>query len=192
MIVNAKESIYMEQLFLYDRFIVDALIKAKIKKPKLDVLILLDNNDSYGMNGLPNTLFIQELKKYGIQLRTRKTFKIKSNSPAARWGFLYQENHRKMTSVDGKILLGGSSNLNPDSLQGSFREFGAQIYSPRLTSTFNRKFLKAWKNPKVTQILDIKNFKAKIGGRTISSATSNLINKMGALLLRSKKSLEEN
>ncbi|MCR9203148.1 MAG: phospholipase D-like domain-containing protein [Halobacteriovoraceae bacterium] len=192
MIVNAKENIYMEQLFLYDRFIVDALIKAKIKKPKLDIKILLDNNDSYGMNGLPNTLFIQELKKYGIQLRTRKTFKIKSNSPAARWGFLYQENHRKMTSVDGKILLGGSSNLNPDSLQGSFREFGAQVYSHRLTSTFNRKFLKAWKNPKVTQILDIKNFKAKIGGRTISSATSNLINKMGALLLRSKKSLEEN
>lgn len=192
MILKAEKNIYMEQLFLYDRFIVDALIKAKIKNSKLDIKIILDNNDSLGMNGLPNTLFLQELEKYGVELRTRKTHKIKTDSPYSKQGFFYQENHRKITSVDGKIIHGGSSNINPDSLQGSFREFGAQVYSPRISTAFEQRFLKSWNDPKITQLLDIKNFKAKIGGRSISSATSNLINKMGALLLRSKKSLEGN
>src|SRR5690606_35879344 len=37
MIIKAEKHIYMEQLFLYDKYVVDALIKRKIQKPELDI-----------------------------------------------------------------------------------------------------------------------------------------------------------
>lgn len=187
MISRARINIYMEQLFLYDRYIVDSLIKAKIERPDLDIKVILDHNHSFNMNGLPNTLFIKDLKKYGIEVRSRKTFKLTRNDNK---GFYHQENHRKMTSIDGRILLGGTSNINPDSLQGSFREFGAQVFSRKLASEFNRRFIKAWKDPKKTQNMDVENFRATIGSKVLSKKTSNLINKIGATLLRSKKQIE--
>lgn len=62
MILKAKSHIYMEQLFIYDKYINDALIKKLIQNPLLDVRILADHNGNFGMNGLPNTLFMKELK----------------------------------------------------------------------------------------------------------------------------------
>lgn len=176
MILTAKKNIYIEQFFLYDHFVVDALIKAKIHRPKLDIKILLDSNEALGMNGLPNTLFMNDLIKHKIELRTR----IKDLDKRA-----------KVVSIDGNVLHSGSANISPDSLQGSFREFGAQIYSSRMAKGYEKNFLKAWRDPKEVQVLDIKNFKAKIGGRTLSSQTSQLINTIGALLLRSKEDLEK-
>lgn len=191
MIMRAKKTIHMEQLFLYDKYIVDALIKKKIEHPEIEVRILLDHNGNFGMNGLPNTIFIGEMKKYGIEVRARKTYGLTAKFPNGETQEYHQENHRKITCVDGRVLLGGSSNINPDTLQGSFREFGAQLYSRSQGLMFDQRFLKAWNDPEEVEILDIENFQAKIGGKTLSEKTSDLINDIAAQLLRSKDLIEK-
>ena len=105
MILNAKFRIYMEQLFIYDKYVNDALIKRLIQnrdeRVKLDVRILADHNGNFGMNGLPNTLFMKELKKYGVKIRARRTQTIPVTYPNGTEGKYHQENHRKIMSVDG-------------------------------------------------------------------------------------------
>ncbi|MCF8059424.1 MAG: hypothetical protein K9K67_09020 [Bacteriovoracaceae bacterium] len=191
MIIRAKKTIYMEQLFLYDKYIVDALIKKKIIQSNVDIKILIDHNENFGMNGLPNTIFLKELKRFGIQIRARKTFGVLAQFPDGTSQEYHQENHRKITSVDGEVLLGGSSNLNPDTLQGSFREFGAQVFSQDEARKFDLRFMKDWLNPDKTMDLDIENFKAQIGGKVLNTKTSGLINDIGAQLLRSKDLIEK-
>jgi len=191
MIIRAKRTIYMEQLFLYDKYVVDALIKKKVGHPNIDIKILIDHNENFGMNGLPNTIFLKEMKKYGIQIRARKTYSVTAQLPDGTSKEYHQENHRKITSVDSAILLGGSSNLNPDPLQGSFREFGAQVFSKEEAKKFDLRFMKDWLNPEKTMDLDIENFRAKIGGKVLNTKTSSLINDIGAQLLRSKDIIEK-
>lgn len=191
MIIRAKRSIHMEQLFLYDKYIVDALIKKKIENPEIEIRIMLDHNGNFGMNGLPNTIFVAEMMKYGIEVRARKTFGLTANFPDGTTQEYHQENHRKITCVDGEVILGGSSNLNPDTLQGSFREFGAQVFSPRESTDFDQRFLRDWNDTEKTVVFDIENFQAKIGGKTLSKSTSGLINDIAAQLLRSKDLIEK-
>lgn len=191
MIMKAQKTIHMEQLFLYDKYVVDALIKKKIDSPEIKIRILLDHNGNFGMNGLPNTIFIKEMAKYGIEVRARKTFGVKAKFPNGMTQEYHQENHRKMTCVDGKVLLGGSSNINPDTLQGSFREFGAQVFSFSEGNQFDQRFLSDWNDPEKVSVLDIENFQAKIGGKILSKKTSDLINDIAAQLLRSKDLLEK-
>lgn len=191
MIMNAEKNIYMEQLFIYDKYIVDALIKRKIQVPNLKIKILADHNGNFEMNGLPNTIFLKEMSKYGIEIRARKTLGIKAQFPNGDTKMYHQENHRKITSVDGKVLLGGSSNLNPDTLQGSFREFGAQIFDKDQISKFEKSFVQAWEDKDQTSHLDIENFQAKIGNNLLSVELSALLNNFAAQLLRSKDHLEK-
>lgn len=192
MISKAQKRIYMEQLFIYDKYIVEALIKRKKQKQSLDIRILADHNDNFGMNGLPNTIFFRELADAGIALRARRTVGVPVVFPNGKRVEYHQENHRKITAVDGITLLGGSSNLNPDTLQGSFREFGAQIWSRREIARFEKQFLADWDNNELTMSLDDKiyNFRAKIGAKTLSLEASQLLNAIGAQLIRSKDDLE--
>lgn len=191
MIIRAKKTIHMEQLFLYDKYIVDALIKKKIETPEIKIRVMLDHNGNFGMNGLPNTIFIAEMMKYGIEVRARKTFGLTANFPDGTTQEYHQENHRKITCVDGQVILGGSSNINPDTLQGSFREFGAQVFSTKESTEFDERFLKDWNDSEKTVVFDIENFQAKIGGKTLSKSTSSLINDIAAQLLRSKDLIEK-
>jgi len=190
MIKTAKKNIYMEQLFLYDSYVVNALMKRKIEVPELDVKVMIDHNGNFGFNGLPNTLFMKEMIKYGIEVRTRKTGDAHVKFPDGTEKTYHQENHRKITSVDGISILGGSSNINPDTLQGSFREFGAQIWSKQEVSKFEARFLQSWKNNKETEILDIENFEVKIGEKKLSKRISALINGLGSFLYSNKDKLE--
>jgi len=190
MIVNAKKSIYMEQLFIYDKYINDALIKRKIENPEIDIKIVADHNGNFGMNGLPNTAFMKEMKSYGIEIRARKTYGITAKFPNGAEQTYHQENHRKIASVDGKVLLGGSSNLNPDTLQGSFREFGAQIYDKEVIAGFESSFLRDWDDGSKMTDLDIENFQAKVGGTLLSKDLSSFINDVLAQLIRAKDKLE--
>jgi len=191
MISRAESHIYMEQLFIYDKYVMDALIKRKLQKPNLDVRILADHNGNFGMNGLPNTIFMRELMDNGIQIRARRTQDIHVVYPDGSKGEYHQENHRKITSVDGKVLLGGSSNLNPDTLQGSFREFGAQIFAESEIANFETQFLKDWSDESQTMDLDIQNLKLKVGGRELSTKLSRLVNDIAAQLIRVKDELEK-
>lgn len=190
MIKNAKSHIYMEQLFLYDPYINNALIKRKLEHPDLEIKILADHNSNFGMNGLPNTIFLREMKMYGIEIKARKTFSSVAVFPNGATIKYHQENHRKITSVDGFVLLGGSSNLNPDTLQGSFREFGAQIYDKKSIRSFESNFLISWNDRDQTMDLDIENFEAHIGGNSISKDISALINAIASKILNAKDELE--
>ncbi len=191
MIIKAQKTIHMEQLFLYDKYIVDALIKKKIENPEIEIRIILDHNGNFGMNGLPNTIFIAEMLKYGIEVRARKTLGLTASFPDGTTQEYHQKNHRKITCVDGEVILGGSSNLNPDTLQGSFREFGAQVFDAQEGILFDQRFLKDWHDPEKTMLVDIENFQAKIGGKELSKKTSRLINDIAAQLLRSKDLIEK-
>lgn len=191
MIKDARKHIYMEQLFIYDKYIVDALIKKKVELgDKIDIKILADHNGNFGLNGLPNTIFIKEMIDSGIELRARKTYGVTAHFPNGTEQEYHQENHRKISSVDGVTLLGGSSNLNPDTLQGSFREFGAQIYSTEEIKTFEDNFIADWNSPEKVESLDIENFQAKVAGKTLPISMSALINDLAAMILRAKDRIE--
>jgi phosphatidylserine/phosphatidylglycerophosphate/cardiolipin synthase-like enzyme len=189
MIIKAQKTIYMEQQYFYDKYVVDALIKKKIEKPKVDIKVILDPNQNLELGGLPNTIFLDELIDSGILVRARKAKKVllKSNVTGK---LIVPLNHRKIIAIDSKVFLGGSSDITPNSLQGSSREFGAQVFSRKIAKSFERRFIQDWNNPDKVLIMDIENFRAKLDGKTLSKENSNLINKILSLLLRSKDQLE--
>ncbi len=191
MISKADKNIYMEQLFLYDSYVVDALIKAKRQNPLLEIKLVVDHNGNFGMNGLPNTLFIQRLVDAGIEVRARKTYGITANFPDGSTKEYHQENHRKITSVDGITVLGGSSNINPDTLQGSFREFGAQIFDKAEVASFEQRFKRDWNDSEKMEILDIENFEANVQGIKFGKRSSAIINGIGSMVYKSKDSIEK-
>lgn len=191
MITKAEDHIYMEQLFIYDKYIVDALIKKKMQNPSIDIRVIADHNGNFGMNGFPNTTYMKEMVDRGIKVKARTTLGITAHFPDGAEQAYHQENHRKIASVDGKVLLGGSSNLNPDTLQGSFREFGAQIYAPQVIARFESNFLKAWDDDEKTMGSEIDDFQLKLGDKLFDVKTSNIVNKFVSLLYRSKDFLEK-
>ena len=205
MIIHAEESIYMEQLFVYDRYINDAMMKRKLQKPEIDIRIIADHNGNFGLDGLPNTIFFKEMLNHGIEIRTRDTAGFPHTFKNGVVQSYHQENHRKVTLIDGKVLLGGSSNLNPDTLQGSFREFGAQIFDAAEIAGFEEQFFDAWNDDELSSPVRLddkgvltkdehghmKPFSLSLGGMKLSEEQSALINDLGAWIFRSKDSLEE-
>ena len=204
MIIHAEKSIYMEQLFVYDRYINDALMKRKLQKPDIDIKIIADHNGNFGLNGLPNTIYFKEMLNHGIEIRTRDTAGFPHTFKNGVVQSYHQENHRKITLIDGKVLLGGSSNLNPDTLQGSFREFGAQIFDTNEIAEFEEQFFDGWNNDELSSPVyldekgiltkdehgDMKPFTLALAGIKLSEEQSALINDLGAWIFRSKDALE--
>lgn len=191
LIAKAQKNIYMEQLFLYDPYIIDALVKKKTQNPEIDMKIVIDHNGNFGMNGLPNTIYMKQLVDNNIFVRARKTYGIKAEFPDGTHKDYHQENHRKITSIDGRVVLGGSSNINPDTLQGSFREFGAEVYDVNEVRSFDKRFLADWNNPEKMERLDIENFEAKVLGKDFDKRTSALINSFVSMLFRAKDRIEK-
>ncbi|HCM41438.1 MAG: hypothetical protein A2Z97_14650 [Bdellovibrionales bacterium GWB1_52_6] len=190
MIQGAERHIYMEQLFIYDKYINDALIKRKIQKPQIDIRVLADHNGNFGFGGFPNTMFVRELVANGIQVRARRTLGVTATFPNGESRTYHQENHRKISSFDGKTMMVGSSNLNPDTLQGSFRELGAQIFDQEEIAKFENYFVADWSSEEQTQDSEIDSFRFTIGKTKLSPEISALINDVGAVIVRSKDLLE--
>jgi phosphatidylserine/phosphatidylglycerophosphate/cardiolipin synthase-like enzyme len=191
MILKAKKNIYMDQRFLYDSHIVDSIIKKKISVPSLDIKIIIDNNRSNQLGGFPNSFFMSDLIKHGIKVRTRDNFILKQKYPNGKSQTFYQETHRNMTLVDGHIALTGSSNISPYSNEGHSREMNVQIYSDQQIKRYESQFLKEWNDDKKTLIVDVENFQAIIGGKSLSKPYSSLINNMAAMIIRNKKNLNK-
>lgn len=192
MISRAEKNISMEQLFIYDKYINDALIKRKKQVPGLKIRILADHNGNFNMGGLPNTIFLQQLLNHGIEVRARKTLGIHAKFPDGTTQEYHQENHRKITSVDGKTMLAGSSNLNPDTLQGSFREFGAQIFDQAQIGQFEKEFNQAWNDDsQVGPLFEGEKLQLSLMGKKLSPAMSSLLNDVAATILRAKDDLEK-
>ena len=87
-------------------------------------------------------------------------------------------------------MMVGSSNLNPDTLQGSFREFGAELFDRREIRDFEAEFLNAWHDESLTHSLDGESIRLKVLGKDASPEVSRLINDLGAMIFRSKDRLE--
>jgi len=186
MIKNAKSHIYMEQLYLYDTYIINALIKRKMEVPEIDIRILADHNNNIGLNGLPNTIYLRELKLYNIQVKARMPFSLTLKTPKGVEKELHQENHRNTISVDGKTLHTGSASMSPESLQGHTREIGIQIYDTSSIRKFETNFLISWNDRNKVMDLDIENFRAKNKTERISREISSLINAVASKILAAK------
>jgi phosphatidylserine/phosphatidylglycerophosphate/cardiolipin synthase-like enzyme len=192
MISKAESHIFMEQLFIYDSYINDALMKRKAQVPGLKIRILADHNGNFNLGGLPNTLFLEQMMKHGVEVKARRTLGIEAKFPNGTTQGYHQENHRKITSVDGKVILGGSSNLNPDTLQGSFREFGAQIYDAKVIATFEKEFQEAWTDETQTgPFFEGERLQLKVMGKVLSPEESSLLNNLGSTIFRGKDDLEK-
>ncbi|MBK22468.1 MAG: hypothetical protein CME70_00570 [Halobacteriovorax sp.] len=190
LIQEAKTHIYMEQLFLYDPYIVDALILKKKIDSDIKIKILMDNNENFGFNGFPNTMFVKKMKEAGVEIRSRKLHGAIAKFINGTTQTYHQENHRKISSFDGKILMVGSSNLNPDTLQGSFRELGAVVYSPKEARKFEIDFKKDWDDKTQVEYMNIEDYQMKIGENLIDTIWSGIINDLAGTLMRSKDSIE--
>ncbi|WP_127715020.1 phosphatidylserine/phosphatidylglycerophosphate/cardiolipin synthase family protein [Halobacteriovorax sp. HLS] len=189
MIIHAKENIYMEQLYLLDPYVINAIIKKKIERPDIDIKIIIDNSEIFNMNGLPNSIFIKEFALNGINLRARKNLVLKSNTtPNTNKAFL-QFNNRKVISVDGEKMVIGSADLSAQGLQGNQREIGVQIFDKTEIAKFEKSLLLAWADSTKTINLDIENFEANINGKTFSKTFSSLINSVSKAFLKLKNSI---
>ncbi|WP_413561560.1 phospholipase D-like domain-containing protein [Bdellovibrio sp. HCB209] len=191
MISKAEKNIYMEQLFIYDPYINDALMKRKAQVPSLKIRILADHNGNFDMGGLPNTLFLEQLLNHGVEVKARKTLGSEARFPNGKTQTYHQENHRKITSIDGKTMMVGSSNLNPDTLQGSFREFGAQIFDTQVIAGFEKEFMSAWNDKAQTGPFFEGQLKLKVLGQELSVEQSRLLNDLGAAIFRAKDDIEQ-
>ncbi|MEN0058663.1 MAG: phosphatidylserine/phosphatidylglycerophosphate/cardiolipin synthase family protein [Bdellovibrio sp.] len=192
MISKAQSHIYMEHLFIYDKYINDALMKRKLQVPKLKIRILADHNGNFKLGGLPNTLYLDQMLEHKVEVKARKTLGIEAHFPNGTKQEYHQENHRKITSVDGKVLLVGSSNLNPDTLQGSFREFGAQIYDTQVISQFEKEFEKDWNDTaKVGPFYEGDKLRLQVLGQELSPELSRMLNNLGSQVLRAKDDIEK-
>ncbi|WP_417335489.1 phospholipase D-like domain-containing protein [Halobacteriovorax marinus] len=181
MIKKAQTNIYMEQQYLYDSYIINSLIKRKLEVPTLDIRILADHSESIALGGLPNTIYLRELKLYGIEVKSRINVTYKQ----------YQTmNHRNTISVDGKVLLTGSNTISPKAMQGDTRELSIQIYDSSAIKSFDSNFLISWNNRNQVMDLDIQNFRAKIKNETLSKEISSLINAVAASFLKAKDKLQ--
>lgn len=190
LISNSKKKIYMEQRFLYDKYVVDALIKKKIENEKIDIRIILDSNQNLKLGGFPNAIFIKEMKRYGIQIRIRKTLNSITTFPDGSQQVYNQENHRNVISSDSKHIIFSSSNITPASLQGSFRELGAEVFSSKLARNYEVKFQEIWSDPNKTLQMDIENFQFGNDHYKYSKSFSALIDDIAAFLIRSKVILD--
>ncbi len=191
MIRNAKSHIYMEQLYLYDSYIINALIKRKLEVPKLDIRILADHNSNVGLNGLPNTIYLRELNLYNIEVKARKTTSSAKNLPNGELQIYHQENHRNTLSIDGKTLLTGSASLSPNSQEGNTREIGVQIFDKKSIRKFENNFLLTWNDRSKVMDLDIQNFRARIDNSSLSKEISSLINAIASSLIKAKDELKK-
>ena len=184
MIKNSNDHIYMEQRFLIDSHVTNALIKRKLERPKLDIRIILDHNEDLGMNGLPNSIFIKEMKIYGINIRARKTHSITMAGKK-----IFQINNRKITSVDGKVLILGSADMNQQSLDGNTQMMSIQIFSEQEINRFEKDFLTSWRDREKTVNLDIENFTAIINENNFSKEVSSLINLVSKAFIKMKNEI---
>lgn len=163
MISKAESHIYMEHLFIYDKYINDALMKRKAQVPGLKIRILADHNGNFAMGGLPNTLFLDQMLRHGVEIRARRTLGIEARFPNGKTQGYHQENHRKITSVDGKVIGG-----------------------------FEDECTAAWNDDKqVGPFYETERLQLQLSGKTLSPEVSKIINDLGATLLRAKDDIEK-
>ncbi|MFN3455766.1 MAG: phospholipase D-like domain-containing protein, partial [Pseudobdellovibrio sp.] len=134
-ILFAQKKILIKEQFLFERRIINALIKVKNNNPNLDIRIILEPIPLAKPQGFPNLLYLSELAKYKIQVKFKKTV---VNSQIS------QDYHFKTLSVDGKFLISGSANKDFNTMYGAFREEQIDIFNPNLAAVHDKQFEEQW------------------------------------------------
>lgn len=168
MISKAQKSILIDQFFIFDAHIIQSLIKRKIQKPELSIKIFMDHNMNFSMGGFPNTLFLLDMLKHGIQVKSRKQ----------------QEASSAIVITDSQVGLIGTQNLIPtqleeDSSLQAVQVFGSDFLKPRVAD-----FKADWDQTRNTFELNIKEFQFTTPTQILDRNDSKLLNAIGAEFLR--------
>ncbi len=182
-LIGTKEEILIDQYMLYDRAIVDTIIKLKIKNPDLKVQVLLDTNLDLEMNGLPNAIFLKEMKQYGIELKARKSLHWEEADGDEQITQFHASNHRNLMIRDRRSVFIGTGPFMGSFERRSPVSFGVKlntVMSAELADSFTRD----WENADTTYELDVENFEAKVGEEHLSHKVSTFLNRVFSVLLR--------
>lgn len=134
-ILFAKKRIYINDQYVFDRNIINALLKAKKNNPHLDIRLLMAPLDDSPLPGMPNLLFADILTKAGIKIKLKKI----GGDVQIR-----QEYHMKTISIDGQYVIVGSANKDLTTMMGSFREEQFDLYDPQSAAIHDQTFLQRW------------------------------------------------
>lgn len=140
-ILSAEKSVFIKDQFLFDRNVVSALIRRKREVPSLDVRAILEPLNVTTPAGLPNLLYLEPMHNEGIRIKWKLTQHSDSIS---------QEYHMKTISVDGRYLITGSANKDPNTMYGAFREQQVEIDDAIVTRVHDQDFEAKWQDPKAT------------------------------------------
>ncbi len=182
-LMGTQEEILIDQYMLYDRAIVDTIIKLKIKNPDLKVQVLLDTNLDLEMNGLPNAIFLREMKQYGIELKARKSLFWEEVDSEAQISQFHAINHRNLMIRDKKSVFIGTGPFMGSFERRSPVSFGVQL-NTAMSAELADSFTRDWENADITYELDVENFEAKVGDDHLSHKVSKFLNNVFSVLLR--------
>jgi phosphatidylserine/phosphatidylglycerophosphate/cardiolipin synthase-like enzyme len=146
-ILSAKKQILIKEQLLYDTRLIRALIKKKSEG--VDVKVILEGFDYPGSAypGMPNLLYLNHMKKNGIEVR----WKLNGDSK-----YLPPEYHGKTISVDGvssegeiiassaHALVVGSANKDYMTMKGAFRETQLEVFNREAQRVHDEAFWKDW------------------------------------------------
>ena len=144
MILHAKKNIYIKDQYLFDRNVILALLKAKKAIPNLDIRILLEPMNRANPKGFPNLLYLDILKKAGIQVR------FKNIMLGATGVAIESQYHMKTISADGQSVISGSANKDQTTMYGSFREEQVDVWDADATKVHDDVLLRHWNDNEST------------------------------------------
>jgi phosphatidylserine/phosphatidylglycerophosphate/cardiolipin synthase-like enzyme len=175
-ILQAREQIIIDDQFLYDPYIAQAL-KAAIKLHGVKVYIMLESltgtDPNVVMGHVPNNLFLPELVALGAEAKWKKVpdsvIKAIENVKTKYGETLAPEFHLKSITVDGirahetdicnsesaslkhhktlPALITGSANKDVMTMTGGFREYQVLVYSEDAVIRHDCIFWSRWNNP---------------------------------------------
>lgn len=157
----AKKEIIIEQRYLLDSTIIEALIHKKRENRDIKIKVFLDTSDDYNPDGFPNSIHMKKLSRYGIQLRTRS----KSSQKATSLGYVI---------VDQSSIL-----INGDQSE-------LAVNDPQMAHSFYLSFIADWSNPEKSFELDIDHFQIRKNSQSFTKDFSTLINDISSFLIKKK------
>lgn len=138
-ILFAKKRIFINDQYVFDRNIINALLIAKRKNPTLEIKLIMEPVVDSPIPGMPNLLYADLLAKEGIQIK----LKNKTTGDLE----IRQDFHMKTLSVDGQYVIVGSANKDFNTMYGAFREEQLDIFDPKATTVHDQLFIERWSNP---------------------------------------------
>ena len=160
-IKKAQKNIFIEQSTFSNHHIVDALIKKRIQNKNIDIRVII-YSDSLE---LPNTIFLKEMKKYGIKIRIHKG-----------------EDYQNLMLRDSDRVIFGSAEKSQSSM-------AYELFNSKKTRELEIAFESSWSDHKSVHEADIANSEMEINGVHYSKEFTALINDIAAFLSRSQSNL---